>query len=143
MLHTWTILEELSVWKSNGPIHVCGPKINCHKSSEIDCKTRSVRKIAKIQLAKIYLDEKGNLLLINKVELDFAAHGLLSKLNKWDIITLDETKRIKKWTQCFVVSTLKKPFNRSPFKCESFRYCAVMNPVVSVSCEQKSLSKTF
>ena len=95
------------------------------------------------QLAKIYLDEKRNLLLINKAELAFAAHGLLSKLNKRDIITIDEIKKIKKGTQCFVVSTLKKLFDRSPFTCEFFKYCAVLNPVVLVSCDQKSLSKTF
>ena len=95
------------------------------------------------QLAKIYLDEKGNLLLINKAELAFAAHGLLSKLNKRDIITIDEIKKIKKGAQCFVVSTLKKLFDRSPFTCEFFKYCAVLNPVVLVSCDQKSLSKTF
>ena len=59
------------------------------------------------QLAKINLDEKGNLLPINKVELGFGVHFLLSKLNKWDIITIDETKKFKKEAQCFV-STLKK-----------------------------------
>ena len=29
-------------------------------------------------------------------------------------------------------------FDRSPFTCEFFRYCAVLNQVVLVSCEQKS-----
>ena len=95
------------------------------------------------QLAKIYLDEKRNLLLINKAELAFAAHGLLSKLNKRDIITIDEIKKIKKGTQCFVVSTLKKLFDRNPFTREFFKYCTVLNPVVLVSCDQKILSKTF
>ena len=94
------------------------------------------------QLTEINLDEKGNLLPINKVDLGFGVHGLLSKLNKWDNITIDETKKFKKETQCFVLSTLKKIFDRSPFTCEFVRYCAVLN-VVLVSCEQKSCQKHF
>ena len=47
------------------------------------------------QLAEINLDEKGNLLPINKVKLGFGVHGLLSKLNKRDIITIEETKKIQ------------------------------------------------
>ena len=52
-------------------------------------------------------------------------------------------KKIKKEGQCFVVSTLKKIFDRSPFTCEFVRYCAVLNPVVLVFCEQKSCQKHF
>lgn len=47
------------------------------------------------QLAEINLDEKWNLLPINKVKLGFGVHGLLSKLNKGDIITIEETKKIQ------------------------------------------------
>ena len=39
------------------------------------------------------MDGKGNLLPINKVELGFRVLGLLSKLNKRDIITIGETKK--------------------------------------------------
>ena len=94
------------------------------------------------QLAEMNLDEKRNLLPVIKVELGFGVHGLLSKLNKQDIITIDETKEFKKEVQCFVVSTLKKIFDRSPFTCEFVRYCTVLDPVVLVSCEQKVV-KTF
>ena len=41
----------------------------------------------------------------------------------------------------FLVSTLNKIFDRSPFTCELIRYFAVLNPVVLVSCEQKSCQK--
>ena len=97
------------------------------------------------QLAEINLDEKGNLLPINKVKLGFGVHGLLSKLNKKDIITIEETKKFKKKRQSFVVSTFccKKIFYISPFICEFVRYCAVLNPVVLVSCERKSCQKHF
>ena len=46
----------------------------------------------------------------------------------------------------FLVSALKKIFDRSPFTCELIRYFAVLNPVVlqeTVSCEQKSCQKHF
>ena len=70
MLHCWIILEEVSVWKINDPIHVCGPEINRHKSSATDCKSEMLEKCKTAkQLAEINLDEKGNLLAINKVEL--------------------------------------------------------------------------
>ena len=95
------------------------------------------------QLGEINLDEKGNLLPTNKVELGFRVHGLLSKLNKRDIITIDETRKIKKEAQSFVVRTLKNIFDRSPYTCEFVRYCADLNPVVVVSCEQKSFQKHF
>ena len=91
-------------------------------------------------LAEINLDEKGNLLPINEVEPGFGVHGLLSKLNKQGIITSDETK-FKKEAQCFVVSTLKKISERSPFTCKFVRYCAALDPVVFVYCEQKSCQK--
>ena len=52
-------------------------------------------KISK-QLAETNLDKKGNMLPINKAELGFGIHSLLSKMNKQDIITIDETKKIKK-----------------------------------------------
>ena len=64
------------------------------------------------KLAEITFDEKGNRLPVNKVELGFDVHGLLSKLYKRDIITIDETKKFKE-AQCFVVSTLKKIFDKS------------------------------
>ena len=95
------------------------------------------------QLGEINLDEKGNLLPTNKVELGFRVHGLLSKLNKRDIITIDETRKIKKEAQSFVVRTMKNIFDRSPYTCEFVRYCADLNPVVVVSCEQKSFQKHF
>ena len=95
------------------------------------------------QLGEINLDEKGNLLPTNKVELGFRVHGLLSKLNKRDIITIDETRKIKKEAQSFVVRTLKNIFDRSPYTCEFVRYCADLNPVVVVSCKQKSFQKHF
>ena len=88
------------------------------------------------------MDGKGNLLPINKVELGFRVLGLLSKLNKRDIITIGETKKIKE-VQCFVVSTLKKILDRSPFTCEFVRYCPVLNPVILVSCEHESCQKHF
>ena len=50
-------------------------------------------------------------------------------------------KKFKKEAQCFVVSTSKKIFDRSPFTCEFVRYCAVVNLVALVSCEQKSCQK--
>ena len=50
-------------------------------------------------------------------------------------------KKFKKEAQCFVVSTLKKIFDRSPFTCEFVRYWAVLNLLVLVSCEQKSCQK--
>ena len=53
-----------------------------------------LKSIAK-QLAEINLDEKGNLLPINKVELGFGAHYSLSRLNEGDIITIDKTKKIQ------------------------------------------------
>ena len=87
------------------------------------------------------MDEKGNLLLINKVEQGFGVHGLLSKLNKQDIITIDVTKKFKKEAECSVVRTLKKILDRSPFTCGFVRYCTVLNPVVLVSYEQKSCQK--
>ena len=62
----------------------------------------------------------------------------LLKLNKRDIIAVDETKKFKKEAQCFNASTLKKLFDRSPFTCDFVRYCAVLNSAVLVSCEQKS-----
>ena len=94
-------------------------------------------------LAEINLDGKGNLLPINKAEQGFGVHGLLNNLSKQDIITIDETKKLGKEVQCFVVSTLKKTFDRNPFTCEFFRYCAVLNPVVLDSREQKSCHKYF
>ena len=45
--------------------------------------------------------------------------------------------------QCFVVSTLKKVFDRSPFTCEFVRCYSVLNPVVTVSYEQKGYQKHF
>ena len=50
-------------------------------------------------------------------------------------------KKFKKEAQCFVVSTSKKIFDRSPFTCEFVRYCAVVNLVALVSFEQKSCQK--
>ena len=94
------------------------------------------------KLTEINLDQKGNLLPINKVQLGFVVHCCPSKHNKWDINTTDETKNFNK-VQCFVVSTLKKVFDRSPFTCEFGRYCSVLNPVVTVSCEQKGYQKHF
>ena len=136
MLHFCTILEEVSVWKTNGPIYVCGPEINRHKSSEIDSKTRSVRKLQNYQTASWNRPGWKRKSLAHK-------QNLLSKLNKRDIITIDKTKKFKKEAQCFVVSTLKKVFDRSPFTREFVRYCAVLNPVVLVSCKQKSCQKHF
>ena len=52
-------------------------------------------------------------------------------------------KKFKNEEQCFDVSTLKKTFDRRPFTCEFVTYCAVLNPVVLVSCEQKSCQKHF
>ena len=49
--HLHTLLEEVSVWKVNGTIYVCGPEINHHKSSAIDCKTKSFRKMQNCQTA--------------------------------------------------------------------------------------------
>ena len=34
---------------------------------------------------------------------------------------------------------MRKIFDRISFTCEYFRYCVVLNPVVSVSCEQNLL----
>ena len=47
------------------------------------------------ELAEINLDEKGNFVPVNNVELGFGVHGLLSKPNKQVIITIDETKKIQ------------------------------------------------
>ena len=63
--------------------------------------------------------------------------------NDAPFITIDKTKKLKKEAQCFVVSTLKKIFDTSPFTCEFFRYCAVLNPVVLGPCKQKSCQKHF
>ena len=65
----------------------------------------------------------------------FRVYGLLIKLNNQDIITIDKMKKFKEKTQCFVVSTLKKIIDKSPFTREFVRYCAVLNPVVLVSWE--------
>ena len=115
------------MWKGNGCIHVYASEI---KSSSIDCETSEVLEKCKAaeQLAEINLNEKENLLPIKKVELGFIVHGSLSKLSKWDTITMDETKKI---------------FDRSPFTCDFVRHCTVLNPVVFVSCEQKSCQKHF
>ena len=94
------------------------------------------------KLTEINLDQKGNLLPINKVQLDFVVHCCPSKRNKRDINTTDETKNFNK-VQCFVVSTLKKVFDRSPFTCEFCRCYSVLNPVVTVSYEQKGYQKHF
>ena len=100
-----------------------------------NCKTAK-------QPAEINLDEKGNLLPINKVELGLDVHGLLTKLNKQVITTIGETRKFNE-AQCFVVSTLKRIFDRSPFTCEFVRYSTVLNPVVLASCVQKSCQKHF
>ena len=74
-----TILEEVSVCKTNGPIHVCEPEVNPHKSSAIDVKPEVLEKCKTAkQPVEINLDENGHLVPINKVELGFGVHGLLS-----------------------------------------------------------------
>ena len=45
------------------------------------------------ELAGINLDEKENQLPINKIELGFGAHGLLSTLEKRDVNVVDKTKK--------------------------------------------------
>ena len=68
------------MWKANGCIHVYAPEIK----SSTDCETPEVLEKFKTaeQVTEINLDEKENLLPINKVELGFNVHGLLSKLSK-------------------------------------------------------------
>ena len=52
-------------------------------------------------------------------------------------------KKIQEGGTVFIVNTLKKIFDRSPSTCEFVRYYAALNPVVLVSCEQKSSEKHF
>ena len=62
------------------------------------------------QLAEINLDEKGNLLPINKVELGFGAHYSLSRLNVGDIITIDKTKKIQEGGTVFCRKHIEENF---------------------------------
>ena len=68
-----------------------------------------LKSIAK-QLAEINLDEKGNLLPINKVELGFGAHYSLSRLNEGDIITIDKTKKIQEGGTVFCRKHIEENF---------------------------------
>ena len=116
MLHCWTILEEVSVWKANGPIHVCRPKINCQKSSAIDCKTRSVRKMQNCQTASWnQFGWKRKSVAINKVELGFGAHYSLSRLNEGGIITIDKTKKIQEGGTVFCRKHIEENFWQKSF----------------------------
>ena len=102
------------MWKVNGPILVREPEINCHKSFAIDLKTRSAKCKTAKQLAEINLDENGNLLPINKVELGFGVHGSL-KVNKWDIITIDETKKNQEGGTVFCCKHIEEDFWQKSF----------------------------
>ena len=64
------------------------------------------------QLGEINLDEKGNLLPTNKVELGFRVHGLLSKL-KQDI-TIDETKKNQERGTVFCCKNIEENFWQKP-----------------------------
>ena len=133
----------VSVWKTNGPIPVCWPEINHHKSSAIDCKSRSVTKIENCQTAnRIQPGWKRKNCCPERVTWYstwyFGIHGLISKLNNWW-----KKKKNKKKAQCFLVKTLKKMFRRSPFICEFVRYGTVLNPVLLVSSDKKNCQKHF
>ena len=70
-------------------------------------------KIAK-QLVEINLDEKGNMLSTSKAEHGHQVHGLFSKIDKQDIITIDEIKKFKK------ESVFCRKHNEENFRQKSF-----------------------
>ena len=146
MLNCSTILEELPVWKGNGPIHACEPEINCHKSSTIDCKTKSLRKMQNCQTTSwSQLGWKWNSVAHKQSRTGFWCPWFIKLIS--ETLPLMKQKNPRRSFLLFCCKQTEEDFYRSEFTCEStcefVRYCSFLNPVFLNSCEQKSCQKHF
>ena len=80
------------------------------------------------ELKEINLEDKNNLLSLEKTNVGFAVEHLLKKMKKSDVITISQINDFKRDAQKFIRSLLTKLFERSPLGSLILKSAVIFDP---------------
>lgn len=93
----------------------------------VECGAVQKCKSAK-QLMNIDLDDKENLLKIEKIETGFSVDSTIKKLRSTDQVTNSQIKKFKEECQEFIIRMINKLIEKSPLGSEFLRSCSFLHP---------------
>ena len=91
------------------------------------------------QFKEIDLSKKGNLLLLSKINLDFAVEKEINTLAKSDVVTIQQINKFRESARDFVVEMLYKLLERSLLGSTLFRCASVFDPTCLLDMTQEKL----
>ena len=92
-----------------------------------------------IQMKKLDLCNKDNLLNLKVINLGFVVPNIIAKLRRNDTVTLAKVKEFKVGTQKCIIGMITKLFERSPLGSNFLRYTRIFDPSVLFELERNLL----